>query len=495
MRRMLVWTVMLLSAVAGVLLFNTLRLQPREAPPAAAGKALPVDAAAAAERLAGAIRIPTVSHADRARQDPGAFLALHDYLGRAFPRVHASLQRETVNGSSLLYTWTGTDASAQPVLLLSHLDVVPVEPGTEGRWTHPPFSGDIADGHVWGRGTLDDKVGVLGILEAAEALLAQGFQPRRTLLFAFGHDEEIGGREGAVRIAALLAERGIRAEFSLDEGGAVTVGVVAGLQRPVASVMAAEKGYASFRLSVHSPGGHASMPPRRTAIGRLAAAVARLQDQPMPARIGPPVDDMLMRLAPELPPGQRVAIANRWLFDALLTRMLSTGPVTNALVRTTTAPTVFRAGFKDNVLPADAEAVINFRLRPGDSLAAVERHIREVIDDPKVEVALDEEFASEPTAVADTTAPAFELLERSVGEVFPEALFTSGLFVAASDNRHYAAVRDNGYYFLPVSFRQEDLPRIHGTDERIAIADYARAVQFYARLMRNSAGAERGAGE
>ncbi|HUP90858.1 MAG TPA: M20 family peptidase [Solimonas sp.] len=483
--RVLGFILILLGGLAVVLAVNAWRLRPAAGFPAVGF--LPLDEAAAAERLAGAVRIPTVSSAEREHNDPSQVLALHEYLRTQFPRVHAAFKREVVNGQSLLYTWTGTNPAAKPLLLLSHLDVVPVEPGTEGKWTHAPFSGDIADGFVWGRGTLDDKAGVLGQLEAAELLLGRNFAPARTIYFAFGHDEEIGGRQGAVQIAKLLQERGVHAEFTLDEGGAITLGVVAGVGRPVASVMAAEKGYVSFRLRVHAPGGHSSIPPRYTAVGQLARAVARLQDAPMPAHLEPPVSDMLDRLAPEMQAGPRLAVANRWLFGPLLRRMFERAPVTNALVRTTTAPTMFHAGFKDNVLPSEAEAVVNFRLFPGDTVADVEQHIRKVIRDQGVQVVADSDFASEATPVADTNSPAFHVLERTVGEVFPETVFTTGLFIAAADNRHYAAVRDNGYYFLPVSFRPQDLERVHGANERIGVHDYSRAVQFYARLMMNAA--------
>src|SRR5262245_49205485 len=180
---------------------------------------LAVDSRAAAERLAGAIRFPTVSHEDGKNIEAAAFRGLHEYLQRSFPRVHAALTRETVAGYSLLYTWKGRNPGLAPILLMSHQDVVPIEPGTEKDWTHPPFSGRIDGGFVWGRGTLDDKVSVLATLEAAEMLLARGFQPQRTVYFAFGHDEEVGGMKGAAAIASLLERRGVRPELIIDEGG------------------------------------------------------------------------------------------------------------------------------------------------------------------------------------------------------------------------------------------------------------------------------------
>jgi len=474
----------LVLVLAAVLAYNTAQLQHKKTAPSAAAL-VPVDEAAAAQRLAGAVQIPTISYSDRSAIDLTRLEALADYLQIQFPRLHATLQREVVNEHSLLYTWLGRDLAAPPLLFLAHLDVVPIEPGSEKLWTHAPFSGDIADGYVWGRGTIDDKASVLAWQEALEILIASGFQPQRTLYFAFGHDEEIGGEQGAAKIAALLKERGVKAEFALDEGGVITNGVFPGISRPVASIMAAEKGYASFRLTARASGGHSSMPPRITAVGAVARAVARLQEQPMPARLAPPTTDMLDRLAPEMPLALKVAVANRWLFAPLLIHELSKAPVSDALLRTTTAPTVLRAGIKDNVLPSEASAVVNFRLLPGDTVAAVEQHIRDVVADPQIEITHEGEAGNEASPVSDTGSAAFALLERSVNEVFPNAVVSSGIVVGTTDLRNYNGVFERRYNFVPTPLTPEDLPRIHGSNERIAITDYANIVRFYVRLLQN----------
>jgi carboxypeptidase PM20D1 len=457
---------------------------PKSAP---AADLIEVDATAAAARLAGAIRIPTVSQGDRSQIDYSQWGRLHAYLEKTFPRVHATLGREIVGGHSLLYTWTGADASAKPVLMLAHQDVVPVEPGTEGLWPQPPFSGAIADGHVWGRGALDDKGSLVAQLDAVEALLARGFAPRRTIYFAFGHDEEIGGQEGAKAIAALLAQRGVMAEFSLDEGGTLTTGVVAGIDGWVASVMTAEKGYLSLQLTARDEGGHSSRPPQASAIGRVARAVSRLEQEPFPTRLVPPVTDMLDRLAPAMRPGLRLAMANRWLFGGMIRRRLAGSPVTAALIRTTTAPTIFQSGVKDNVLPAEASATVNFRILPGETMASVEAHVRQRIQDPAVQLSR-LPFASEPSPVADPGTPAFAAIERTINEVYPDATVAPGLSIGATDNRHYGGVREARYNFAPARLTREDLGRIHGASERIGVADHARAVQFYARFLVNVAG-------
>lgn len=473
MRRAVIVVLLLLVAVSAVALWHVGRL------PAPAARAAPVALdvdPGAVPRLAAAIRIATVSPREGAPND-AAFEALAALLRESFPRVDRALTRETVGAHGLLYRWEGRDPALPPLLMLAHQDVVPVD--DPGRWRHAPFSGDLADGYVWGRGTLDDKASLLAQLEAVEALLAQGYAPQRTVWLAFGHDEEVGGEDGARRIAALLQSRGVRAAFGVDEGGAITHGVIAGVDRPVASIMLAEKGYASFALSVETRGGHSSMPPAVTAIGRLARAVARLEAAPMPAHLTAPVAGTLEALAPALPFVQRLAIANRWLFGPLLLRQLGASPVTNALIRTTTAPTMFNAGVQDNVLPGAARAVVNFRILPSDTIAAVQRHVVETVDDPAVAVKLDAEFAEEPSPVSDAGGAGYALLRRSVEAVYPDAIVAPGLVVGATDLRHYAGVVEARYNFLPGRLEAEDLERIHGSDERIAVAEYENMVRFY----------------
>lgn len=478
-----------LLALAGLALVLVLGINLARLPaarPALAGApaATGFDEAAALARLSGAIRIPTISHEDPARWDERPFAELVAYLETHFPRVHRQLRRDRINDYSLLFHWAGSDPRAEPWLLLAHLDVVPVAPGTEGQWQHPPYSGALADGHVWGRGTLDDKSSALAWLEAVESLLAEGYAPPRSLYFAFGHDEEIGGQRGAQAIAAYLAALGVKAAWVLDEGGAITQGLVAGIERPVASIMTGEKGYVSYRLRTEAAGGHSSMPPPQTAVTQLAQALVRLQDHPLPPRLTPPVIAMLERLAPEMPWSQRLAIANRWLFEPLLLEALAETAVSRALTRTTIAPTMLAAGIKDNVLPPSAEAVVNFRLLPGDRIEDLEAHLHAVIADEGVAIERLPTFSAEASPVSATDTPGFVRVERSVAAIFPGALVSTGLVVGGTDARHYSAVARDRYNFTPVLLRPEDLPRIHGSNERIAQSAYVDMVRFYRHLLR-----------
>ncbi len=282
----------ILLALAGVvvLLFAIVIGRTLMAPVYKAGpvtQASTFDANTVAAHLAAAVKFRTISWQDGAPAEnvaasQAALTTFRDWIEATYPNVAKTFVREIVSDYSLLYTWKGSDATLKPILLMSHMDVVPVVPGTEKNWTHEPFSGDIADGYVWGRGTLDTKSGIIGALEAAEALIAKGFQPKRTIMFAFGHDEEIGGTNGNAKISALLAERKVELEFVDDEGGMISNGAVPGIDAPVALIGIAEKGSVTLELIAHSDGGHSSAPPavNKTAIGRLAHAIEKLGASP-----------------------------------------------------------------------------------------------------------------------------------------------------------------------------------------------------------------------
>ena len=444
-----------------------------------------MDANQASERLAGAIRIPTVSYQDQSRINHQTFLAFHDYLEQSFPRVHETLRREVVGGYSLLYTWKGTKEELKPILLLAHMDVVPVEPVTKTDWTYPPFEGRIADGYVWGRGAMDMKVAVSGILEAVEALLAEGFVPRRTIYLAFGHDEEIEGEAGAVPMAALLKSRNVEPEYILDEGLIITDRIVPSTSVPVALVGIAERGYLSLELSSRCETGHSYAPPPQTCIGIISAAISNLEQHPLGASVDGPIKLMFDYVGPEMSLPNRMVFANLWLFRGLVQKRLASAPATNAAIRTTGAATVIQGGIKENVLPASATAVVNFRIRPGDSVEHVAEHVRQVIADPRVTI-IALPFSREPSAVSNVDSASFRLLLSTIRQVFPETVAAPSLVTAATDSRHYPSLTNNIYRFLPLRMGVGDLGRIHGTNERVSIENYAEIIQFYAQLIRNS---------
>ena len=441
----------------------------------------------ALKRLSEAIQIKTVSYGTASPLDENNFPAFHQLLQKSFPLTHAVLKREIVNGSSLLYTWQGSDPSLAPILLTAHMDVVPVEPGTEANWTHPPFSGAIADGYVWGRGTLDMKHVVMATLEGIERLLAEGAKPKRTVLLAFGHDEEIGGQAGAKAIVDLLEQRKTRAMFSLDEGSAILDSVIPGATRLIAQVALSEKGGLSLLLTAKAKGGHSSMPPAQTAVGKIGRAVSLLEAHQMPATLDGPGGQGLVGMAPALSFGLRAALANRWLFEPLLIHELSASPPTNAMIRTTTAPTIIQGGVKENVLPSEATAVVNFRLAPGDTVAMVKAHVAQTIADPDVTFTDYRGPGFEATAVADRNGPGYKLIAEAIHAVAPDAVVTPGLVVTGTDSKHYSRVSDAAFRFTPIRVTLPDISRIHGTNERIGTANYGELITFYTALLRSAA--------
>ena len=467
-----------------VLVVNTLRLPSHQLGAVPVAPAVPVSDSALA-RLAGAVRIPTVSTTDYAQTDTAQFGRFGRYLRQAFPRVFVTLKLEKFNDYGLLFTWPGSNAALKPVLLLGHYDVVPVLPGTEGKWARPPFAGVQADGYLYGRGTIDDKASVLAQLEAVEYLLGTSFRPTRTLLLAFGHDEETLGRRGAGAISAALRQRGTQLEYVLDEGGLVKTDGVPSVKKSVALVGISEKGYLTLELTATGKGGHSSMPPAQTSIGAVAAAVVKLEQHPFPARLDGGDDHLLDYLASEVPLGQRLVFANRWLFAPIIKKILAATPSGNATLRTTTAPTIFRAGAKENVLPIDATATVNFRLLPGDSVAGVVREVRRIIDDEQISLKIIGQ-PNEPSPVSNPDAAAFQRLHRTIRSVFPAAIVAPFVVTGATDARQYAALSANVYRFSPAQINQEGIESIHGSNERLAVQTYPLMVQFYAALIRNS---------
>jgi carboxypeptidase PM20D1 len=469
---------LLLVAVAA----NTLRQGSRQLDVPAAPP-LAIDERALADKLAGAVRFQTIASLDDPEAGAAEFLKLHAFLRERFPRVHQKLKLETVGGYSLLYTWQGTDAKALPVLLMAHQDVVPVSPGTQGKWQAPPFDGVVRDGFVWGRGAWDDKSRVIAQLEAVEMLLASGFQPRQTVYLVFGHDEEVNGLRGAKAIANLFQERRLRFEFVLDEGSVITEGVIPGIARPVALIGLAEKGYASIVLKSTGRPGHSAMPPPAgsSAVGQLAAALHRLDAEQWPAAMGGVGRQMFETLAPEFGGLQRVALSNLWLFEPLVRPQLEKAASTNALLRTTTALTVVNAGNKDNVLPGSAEAIVNFRMLPGDTVERMLEHVRAKAG-PGIEVAV-LPGAADPSPVSRTDTRAYQTLNSVLRAQFPGMVVSPSLVLTGTDAHHFAPVAEQIYRFAPVRVKPDDLPRLHGIDERIATANLAELVRFYHLLL------------
>lgn len=486
-RRLLLGLLALLLLLAAILGVNTFRKTSRQIDVAPLAE-LAVDKAAAGERLAEAVRARTVSSRSDATLNTDQFLQLHAMLQARYPHAHAALKRELVGGLSLLYTWQGSDASAQPIMLMAHQDVVPISPGTEDKWAVEPFSGTVKDGFIWGRGAWDDKGNLIAQMEAVEMLAASGFRPRRTVYLAFGADEEVAGERGAARIAALLKERGVRLAFVIDEGLLITDGMLPGLSHPAALIGVAEKGYLSVTVKLPAAPGHSSMPPPMGtgAIAMMSAALQSVDNDQMPAAIRGIAGDMLATVAPEMSLPLRVAMSNLWLFGPLVQKQLEAAAATNALLRTTTALTMIHGGNADNVMPGQVEATVNYRMLPGDSsqsiIARLKGQIARSVGHDRFELQT-LPGPSEASKVSPTESSQYQLVNRTVREVFPGVVVAPGLMIGGTDSRHFSEISDHIFRFSPVRARSEDLSRFHGTNERLSADNLAEMVRFYHRLL------------
>jgi carboxypeptidase PM20D1 len=436
------------------------------------------------QHLSKAITFKTISQQNSADIDYHAFSAFIDWLAQTYPQVHKQLKLIRINEFTLLYQWQGSDSALSPILLSGHYDVVPIIPGSEQAWEYPPFAGMIADEFIWGRGTLDDKSAVIGLLEALTILIDSGFSPKRTIYVAATHDEEIGSKSGATGVVNWMKENNVQPAWSLDEGSFVLNGLVPGVELPVASINVAEKGFMNLELKVSATGGHSSMPKGHTAVGILSTAIHNLQNNPLDGSLEGITGNMFNHLAPYMPFVNRVLFANKWLFSGLIEHKLSQSSGGNATLRTTIAPTMLSGSIKANILPINASAIINFRLHPNDTVDSVVEHVIQVIDDDRVVVKVIE--GSPASQVADYQGQGFQQIASVAKHVHGSVVVSPGLTIAATDSRKYEQVAKDSYRFNPMSIGAKDIEGFHGTNERLSIDNLLKATEFYVHLMRSA---------
>lgn len=439
-----------------------------------------VDSDGAARRLSALIRKRTVSSREPEAVDWAEFEAFRALLPELYPETHRVLERTLVGGHAMLYRWKGR-APDEPLVMMAHYDVVPA---SDEGWERPAFSGDVHEGAVWGRGSIDTKCTLVCAFEAVEAMIKAGFTPERDVYLSFGHDEETGG-EGAPAIVAHLESLGVKPGLVLDEGGAVVRGVFPGVEKPLAMVGVAEKGVTDIELSVRSQGGHSSTPPRKGAAWRLARAITRLEARPFPAGFPAATRVMFKRIAPHAPSALRLVLGNLWLFEPILLMVFGrAGGELGAMCRTTTAVTMLQGSDAANVLPAVAKAVVNVRVAIGQSVEGVVERMKAVIHDPLVELRV--LLPGEPSPVSELSGPRFDALAATIAEVYPDAVVTPYVVMGGTDARHYARVSSTVYRFSPFELSKAERASMHAVNERLPIASLAKGVEFYLRLIRRA---------
>lgn len=463
-------------AFAAVLLVRTVLFVPPEIKKTADTQ-YAVDADKAAARLSQLIQKRTVSSRNESEVDLGQFDAFIELLPVLYPDVHRTVTREFVNGYAIVYRWKGRQPQ-EPIVLMSHYDVVAA--ASDG-WKYPPFDGVIADGIIWGRGSIDTKVTLASILESAESLIKSGFVPDHDIYFSFTHNEELGG-DGTPAIVKLFEQRGLTPGLVLDEGGAVVEHMFPGVSKPVAMVGVSEKGIIDLEFIVKSTGGHAATPPLKATTGKLARAIVRLEENPFASRFPRPTIEMLKTLGRHTPFGFRILFANLWLFKPLLLVAFTRhGGETNAICRTTIAMTMLQGSHAVNVMPSEVRSAASVRVAVGETIDATIQHIRRIIHDPSVE--LHTVFCREPSPVSDTKGEAYSRLSKAINETYPSAVVSPYIMLGGSDACHFAKISKNVFRFSPLELSKEERDSMHSVNESLPVAKLVKAVEFYLRLI------------
>jgi carboxypeptidase PM20D1 len=429
--------------------------------------------------LQKAIQFKTISYDDPQLMDTIQFKGFQQFIMHTYPLVFAKISVEKVNDFSLILHWKGKSATTKPIILMAHQDVVPIEEATIKKWDAEPFSGQIKDNFIYGRGAIDDKGSLISILESVELLLKQNFIPETDIYFVFGHDEEVSGLKGAKVVAKLFDDRKISPAFVLDEGGIITEYKVPGLNKTAAVVGIAEKGYQTLALKIDIPGGHSSMPEDKTAIDEMAKAVVKLKENPFESELTPTVRNFISYIGPEMPFVSKMAMANQWLFKPMILSTYAKSAAGNATIRTTTATTIFNAGIKENLIPGEAKITVNFRTQPGISRQDVIDHVKKVINNNDIKITPIGE-GNEPKQVANIDDPTFKYIQKTISAFHKDIIVAPYLVLGATDARYFGNITSQIFRFTPFT----DPEGFHGVNERIKISEYKKGISFYYELIK-----------
>lgn len=441
------------------------------------------------KNLSDAIKFKTISNNDPKLVDWHEFERFHDFLRERYPLIFSKCSVEKVSDASLLIRWQGKNSSLAPIALLGHQDVVPISDGTLDDWEYPPFDGVVADGYIWGRGALDMKNHVIGILEAVETLIEEGFEPERDVYICLGHNEETVAtkKSGADAMAALLKERNIHLDCIIDEGGAILpVDVPHLMKLNLAGVGIGEKGYADFKISLETKGGHSAQPPKHTAVGKMADVIKDIENHQFKAELSPMMVELFTRIGKNMTfPGRFVA-CNINALKPIITKVMTYIPPAASMIRTTTGVTQMFGSPQANVLPQKASVVVNFRIMPGQSIADVEAHLHKVIKNKKVKIEL--LGGKEPSKLSPVDSRAFRTIETICKQMNNDNLVAPYLVMGGTDAYRYECICDNVYRYSPYLVNTSLLLTTHGTNERIPVSCLKDGVAFFKLYIKSLAG-------
>lgn len=439
------------------------------------------------KNLSDAIKFKTIADKEAANTDWAVFDAFHDFLKERYPLMHEKLELTVIARGSLVFRWKGTRSDLDPIALLSHQDVVPISEGTLDDWKHDPFEG-VDDGEfIWGRGALDMKNHLIGVLESVETLLSEGFVPERDVYILLGHNEEVmcaTSENGATCICNYLKEKGVHLDAIIDEGGAILPVEVKGvINKHLAGIGVAEKGYADVEVAVTAKGGHSSQAPNHTAIGHLADVIKDIENHQFKAKMSPMMRELFDKIGRNCTYSARLVTCNLKLLEPALTKAMSFIPPAASMLRTTFGVTMASGSPQANVLPQRASVTVNFRMFPGQTVDDVLEHLHKVIKNKKVEINLLPGWKN-PSAVSPTDTRSFKVIEKICHSMDDKAVVAPYLVMGGTDACHYQAVCENIYRYSPFLVSTSLLLTTHGTNERIPVSVMKDAVKFFKRYIR-----------
>ncbi len=477
------WVLISLMSLLFVMVIVALSNQPKSKPATSKNFFLVYDDSSGFQRFSEAIKFKIIGLDDGSMNAESMenLRQFHGWMRVHYPLLSARANWKVINGGSLLIAIKGKNESLPAAMFLGHLDVVPVEDSSQ--WKYPPFSGKIVGDTLWGRGTLDDKNAVISLLEAGEKLLLKGITPQRNILLAFGHDEETGGKAGAAEIAKYIIQSGIKIGFISDEGFGIMEGIVPGLDKDAAIIGLAEKGYLTLKLSASVKGGHSAWPRKDNTVAQLTEALSALDKFQFPSNLDGPVGGLFREAAPHMDFGYKLLFSNLWITQPLIKMVLEGSEKTAATIRTTHVTTLLKAGEKENVVPPSAEAIVNFRLLPGDKINDVIQHIRELVNNPNITITkVGESYEASP--VSPDHGLGYDEITTTISEVIGSAVPVPGLVITGTDCKNYTSVCNRIYRFVPYRFNNANLSGIHGRNEHVSRQSFNEATTFYLNLFK-----------